>query len=141
MAYDRYGTRGAPRDERPRWSEGRQFDRYSNRGQRDERGFFERAGDEIASWFGDEDADRRRHTDQMPERRAAGDPYRERDWDRQRELSRGQVRNWNDNRGLFASGGSSEPDSNPAWKRELSGRTARYHPPEHRPSFAPSTYP
>lgn len=31
---------------------------------RDERGFFERAGDEIASWFGDDDASRRRHQDE-----------------------------------------------------------------------------
>ena len=29
----------------------------------DERGFFERAGDEVASWFGDEDAARRREQD------------------------------------------------------------------------------
>jgi osmotically-inducible protein OsmY len=32
-------------------------------GGRDERGFFERAGDEVASWFGDEDAARRRQMD------------------------------------------------------------------------------
>jgi hypothetical protein len=30
----------------------------------EERGFFERAGDEIASWFGDEEADRRRRQDE-----------------------------------------------------------------------------
>lgn len=61
MAYDRYDTRDAPRDERSRWSD----DRYENRdhGRRDERGFFERAGDEIASWFGDDDAARRRQQD------------------------------------------------------------------------------
>lgn len=33
------------------------------RGGPDERGFFERAGDEIASWFGDEEASRRREMD------------------------------------------------------------------------------
>jgi len=32
-------------------------------GDRSERGFFERAGDEVASWFGDEDATRRREQD------------------------------------------------------------------------------
>lgn len=32
-------------------------------GRGDERGFFERAGDEVASWFGDEDATRRREQD------------------------------------------------------------------------------
>jgi len=37
-------------------------DRYG-RGGRDERGFFERAGDEVASWFGDEEAARRREQD------------------------------------------------------------------------------
>ena len=30
---------------------------------REDRGFFERAGDEIASWFGDEEAERRRWRD------------------------------------------------------------------------------
>ncbi|NVD44625.1 SWFGD domain-containing protein [Altererythrobacter sp. HHU K3-1] len=34
-------------------------DRYTNR----DRGFFDKAGDEIASWFGDEDAERRREQD------------------------------------------------------------------------------
>jgi hypothetical protein len=34
-----------------------------DRGDRDDRGFFERAGDEIASWFGDDDAERRRRQD------------------------------------------------------------------------------
>ncbi|HZH51967.1 MAG TPA: BON domain-containing protein [Microvirga sp.] len=49
---------------------GRESDRYEQghfgRGSRDyseERGFFERAGDEVRSWFGDEDADRRRDMD------------------------------------------------------------------------------
>ena len=56
MAYDRFDSR----DERSRWREGRDFDRG---GRRDERGFFERAGDEIASWFGDDDAERRRAED------------------------------------------------------------------------------
>ncbi|WP_236024832.1 BON domain-containing protein [Arenibaculum pallidiluteum] len=32
-------------------------------GRGDDRGFFERAGDEIASWFGDDDAERRRRRD------------------------------------------------------------------------------
>ena len=29
----------------------------------EDRGFFERAGDEVASWFGDEEAERRRRED------------------------------------------------------------------------------
>ncbi|WP_434613397.1 BON domain-containing protein [Azospirillum sp. B2RO_4] len=47
-------------------------DRYErrgdDRGRNRDRGFWEQAGDEIASWFGDDDAERRRHED---ERRAA----------------------------------------------------------------------
>lgn len=49
---DRYRTGGYDRDYRPAY-----------RGRDSERGFFERAGDEIASWFGDDDAQRRRERD------------------------------------------------------------------------------
>jgi hypothetical protein len=55
MAYDR----NDPRDERGRW----RSDRFSDRGTSEDRGFFERAGDEVASWFGDEEAERRRRED------------------------------------------------------------------------------
>jgi hypothetical protein len=63
MAYDRYeGRRGWP-EPRSRFSgdyeDRRNFDRDDDR----ERGFFERAGDEVASWFGDEEAERRRRED------------------------------------------------------------------------------
>jgi len=70
MAYDRYETRRGWREPRSRFagdydrsedrSYGRPFDRDYDR---DDRGFFERAGDEVASWFGDEDAERRRRED------------------------------------------------------------------------------
>ena len=43
---------------------GRFYDEDRDRGRRDERGFFERAGDEVASWFGDEEAQRRREADE-----------------------------------------------------------------------------
>ena len=71
MAYDRYDPRNRGRDDRSRWSD----DRFESRDRsfrdrdersfrdRDERGFFERAGDEIASWFGDDDAQHRRDRD------------------------------------------------------------------------------
>ena len=63
MAYDRYDSRRGWRDPRTRFSgdddRGRRFDRDD----RDDRGFFERAGDEVASWFGDEEAERRRRED------------------------------------------------------------------------------
>jgi hypothetical protein len=58
MAYDRYD----PRDERARWRGDRHPDR--DHGPGDDRGFFERAGDEVASWFGDDEAERRRREDQ-----------------------------------------------------------------------------
>jgi osmotically-inducible protein OsmY len=45
-----------------RHDEGRDRMRGRDRG-RDERGFFERAGDEISSWFGDDEAERRRRMD------------------------------------------------------------------------------
>ncbi|MFB0613019.1 BON domain-containing protein [Aurantiacibacter poecillastricola] len=46
---------------------------------RDERGFFDRAGDEIASWFGDDEAERRREQDyrrQQNERARQGESHR-----------------------------------------------------------------
>jgi osmotically-inducible protein OsmY len=56
-----YSTTGSRyRDERSYRSEG-------NRGQH-ERGWFDRAADEVSSWFGDEDAERRRHMDESRER-------------------------------------------------------------------------
>ena len=86
MAYDRFDNR----DDRPRWYN----DRYSRspdqdrdwgnrdreRGQsgREERGFFERAGDEIASWFGDDDAERHREREHRMEGRHRPLPPHER---------------------------------------------------------------
>ncbi len=72
MAYDRYESRRGWREPRSRFSP-ESGDRYETRGQgrswdrddddRGDRGFFERAGDEVASWFGDEEAERRRRED------------------------------------------------------------------------------
>jgi osmotically-inducible protein OsmY len=42
------------------------------RGRGEERGFFERAGDEVRSWFGDDEAERRRRADEMRQGRYAG---------------------------------------------------------------------
>ncbi|WP_310468481.1 DUF2171 domain-containing protein [Sphingomonas sp.] len=65
MAYDRDDfRRSSGRDPRDLRSSDR-FERGRDRGwresERDERGFLERAGDQIASWFGDEDDDDRRY--------------------------------------------------------------------------------
>jgi len=61
MAYDRYEGRRGWRETRPGFS-GDYNDRFDREGS-DDRGFFERAGDEVASWFGDEEAERRRRED------------------------------------------------------------------------------
>ena len=136
MAYDRYDTRDAPRDERSRWRDDRFEGR--DRGNPNERGFFERAGDEVASWFGDEDAERRRREDHMREERGGGWSGREReqgrDWNRDRFSSgfssdrnfrdrdqgrRGdRDRDWYETRSLNERGGFSERDYNPSWRRE-----------------------
>ncbi len=70
MAYDRYEPRDRSRDERSRW-------RDESSGRHNERGFFERAGDEVASWFGDDEAERRRREDQRFSERERGSG---RDW-------------------------------------------------------------
>ncbi|HJS41432.1 MAG TPA: DUF2171 domain-containing protein [Sphingomicrobium sp.] len=106
MAYDRYDTRRDWREGRARWRDDDRFgngsfdrDRFGR--DRDDRGWFERAGDEIASWFGDEEAERRRRQDN-PDRfsghlrneediqRYYGDrePRGERDWRRDRDFGR-----------------------------------------------------
>lgn len=102
MAYDR-SDRG---DDRQRWRDDSNPERAwrgnDRGGGRDERGFFERAGDEISSWFGDDDADRRRGEDQQRDQRERGSSWQNRERDRNRD--------WNDNRGVFARGGPSERD-------------------------------
>ena len=69
MAYDRFEGRRGWREPQSRYRR-EDSDRFESRGSgwdrdddRQDRGFFERAGDEVASWFGDEDADRRRRED------------------------------------------------------------------------------
>jgi len=58
---DRFGReRDYPRDNSRDYAQDRSRDYSGDQGQR---GFFERAGDEIASWFGDDDAERRRDRD------------------------------------------------------------------------------
>ena len=132
MAYDRYDTRDTPRDERSRWRderfEGREgrFENRIDRG-REDRGFFERAGDEIASWFGDDDAERRRREDQMREERERGFGGRDRGFvgsDRDFGRDRGR-RDWYETRGLNERGGWSERDYNPTLRRDFSGSRDR----------------
>src|SRR5437763_14560671 len=137
MAYDRYEPRDT-RDERSRWSDDRRPDRSramsgdwrGDRGGRDnpdDRGFFDRASDEVASWFGDDEAERRRREDRMRDQREearGGHPSdynrergddRNRSWDRDRSAGPSRNGDWNDNRGAFARGGSSADDYNRGW--------------------------
>jgi osmotically-inducible protein OsmY len=58
-------------------------------GRGNERGFMERAGDEVKSWFGDDDAERRRHMDD-PQRDRDRDGFRERQLGQNTEYRRGQ---------------------------------------------------
>lgn len=123
MAYDRYDTRDAPRDEHSRWRDERRSGRTwhgDDYGRRDERGFWDRAGDEVASWFGDEDAERRRREDRMMDEHDRSWSSRDRsDWNRPRS------RDWFETRGPNERGGFSEGDYNRSWRRELSGPTNR----------------
>jgi hypothetical protein len=167
MAYDRYDTRNAPRDERSRWRDSRD----EGRGGREDRGFFERAGDEVASWFGDEDAERRRREDRMREERenryggprASGEnrgygreDYSDRERGRSaftssdqererssRERDRGhrgeRNRDWYETRGLNERGGFSERDYNPSWRRELSGPGNRERDWDRERGYRPMT--
>ena len=60
---ERYGrtTTLRPQDYRGSNYSGPRDQRY---GGSDDRGFFDRAGDEVRSWFGDEEAERRRRMDE-----------------------------------------------------------------------------
>jgi len=130
MAYDRND-----RDERSRWSDDRPETsshrsgswRGEHRGGRDDRGFWDRAGDEVASWFGDEDAERRRREDQMSEERESvrGRDHRGSDYrgssgersafsggrDRDREYDRGYGRDFERDENAYG-GARSDRDFN-----------------------------
>src|SRR5688572_21575264 len=75
MKESEMGYRGSDRNY-DRWRDRDEGRRDYGRSEydRDDRGFLDRAGDEVRSWFGDEEAERRRELD-------------ERRWARERELS------------------------------------------------------
>ena len=92
MAYDRYDPRRRPSEQSRYSDEGfRERDVRERERERDreERGFFERAGDEIASWFGYEEAERRRRSD---ERMGGRDYDYGRDYEPGRSMSRERSR-------------------------------------------------
>ena len=101
MANDRYEN---PRDDQFGASD--RYDRERQQGSRSSsgRGFFERSGDEISSWFGDDDAERRRDHDDRSGGSQRGEPprgnygasqsTRQPEWDRNErgQFDRSQVR-------------------------------------------------
>jgi hypothetical protein len=93
MGYER-NDRGNSRDPRAGG-----YDRDRNRYEDpNDRGFFERAGDEVRSWFGDEEAERRRRYDEARDER----------YDGGRDRSRYAT---------YAPGGYRSPDRYPSWAR------------------------
>jgi hypothetical protein len=129
MAFDRY-DRDMRRDERSRWSGDRDRERgwAGEHRSSDDRGFWDRASDEVASWFGDDDAERRRREDQSREERERGYSERNRsfgsDHNQDRDRERGS-RNWYETRGMNERGGFGERDYSRSWRDELSGRGNR----------------
>jgi hypothetical protein len=90
MAYERNDPR-----------RGRFHDEDRERARRDERGFFERAGDEVASWFGDEEAERRRREDE----RMPHGWRRDRDFERERFAARSRFDEGNGPRAMTSRSG------------------------------------
>ena len=98
MAYDRYDPRRRPSEQWRGSDQGfrdrdiRDRDNMRDR-DREERGFFERAGDEIASWFGDDEAERRRHRDDQ----MGGRDDHARDYEPSRSMNRGRFEHDHEN--------------------------------------------
>ena len=90
---------------------GGEYDREREYGRRGgERGFFDRAGDEVRSWFGDEDAHRRRMRDEREGRGEHRGRGRERDDDRgwggrDEDVDPDGARQWGDVEGRGSRGG------------------------------------
>ena len=122
MAYDRND-----RDSRSRWSDD---DRFENRGRgrRDERGFFERAGDEVASWFGDDDAERRRRQDQREGESQHHRASEDRGWGREESRDQRWERDHGrpEDRGLFSRHRPSEQDRFSSQRSPWSGSERDY---------------
>lgn len=122
MAYDRYENRGGWRDD-DRRDRGYRSER-GPRGDDGDRGFFERARDEVQSWFGDEDAERRRMQD---DREGHPDSARyDRDWERDRGAFFGGGREHRHDRdehrgGGFFSGGRDRYDRDEDRSRTFGG--------------------
>ena len=145
MAYDRYdrdtrwreGRRDFSSDRSPRdWDRGDDRDRDYSRGGED-RGFLERMGDEVRSWFGDEDGDRGREfgrdrgqdwEDQRPRSRFE-EPSRPQNWNRGEErMSRGvgneRERDYRPLAGDYGRSDGGVEDRETGWGRDPYRRTS-----------------
>ena len=82
-------SHGYERGDRPEWRErgARDWGRDD-----DDRGFFERAGDELRSWFGDEEAERRRRYEGRPYHEERGGDQGRREWNQRGQGERGYPR-------------------------------------------------
>jgi len=136
MAYDRYDTR----EDHPRWRDREDRPQSSGRfeSRNDNRGFFERAGDEIASWFGDDRSGPHPDDGRMSshDRQWRGQPERgqgqSRDYDRGygRDANRDREtssrdhpdRSNRDERYRGTAWPSSERDYNPSWRDDIRSR-------------------
>lgn len=112
MAYDRYEAR-----------HGRSSD-YRDRNRHEDRGFFERAGDEIASWFGDDEAERRRREDERMNR--SRDWERDRFSARNRDYDRGYGRDYDRDRGFFPEHGYLSSEYDPGYEDHSGERPMRW---------------
>jgi hypothetical protein len=119
MGYERNDRRyGYGRDDygRDYRAEGRD-PRYGNP---DDRGFFDRAGDEIRSWFGDDEAERRRRMDERFDERYGRDHPANRDGGRYAR---------------YSAGGYTSPERYPSWNRSNQSDDRGYSR-----GYAPSSY-
>ena len=132
MGYERNDRRyGYGRDDygRDYRSDGRD-PRY---GGPDDRGFFDRAGDEIRSWFGDEEAERRRRMDERFDER----------YDRDHPANRYEGNRYEGNRyegnryARYSAGGYTPPERYPSWSRSNQGDDYRGG---YSRGYAPSSY-
>ena len=106
MAYDRYENRGGGRDDdRGQRSYRGGEQRGGGGGGDQDRGFFERARDEVQSWFGDDEAERRRYQDDRMAHQESGRPQSQ-DHDRPRG-GREDDRFGHSDRGAMYGGGQS----------------------------------
>ena len=144
MAYDRYdremrwreGRRDSSEDRGPRgWDRSSDRDRDFGRGEED-RGFFERMGDEFRSWFGEEDRERGRYFDrdrgehwERQQRSRFDEPGRPQDRSRGHErMNRGSEDSERSYRPLAGdygrSGGRDFEDRETQWDRDPYRRTS-----------------